>query len=212
MFFTLIMLSSRLKGVDTNTRCFMYLFEFSFQTINMYYHLKLCTRCDKNWDVMEEMLQQCWKCIHCIDVPETLNWAVGSVSCCVIKLQLRCAVNDIKVYLVWLKYVCECIDDVIYPSSSAMKMIRLSKTAAANTSSTCWSVRQSKSVAKLTCSSQESSGRVRLMIWWKVTTVTNMSTVVPACHHSTDRALLSNSFYITISLYLFFFHFENQHV
>lgn len=102
----------------------------------------------------------------------------------------------------------ECIDDVIYPSSSAMKMIRLSKTAAANTSSTCWSVRQLKSMAKLTCSSQESSGRVRLMIWWKVTTVTNMSTVVPACHHSTDRALLFSSFYITVSLYLFFFHFK----
>ncbi len=53
---------------------------------------------------------------------------------------------------------------VSYPSSSAMKMIRLSRTAAANTTSTSSSVRQLKSVAKFTCSSQESNGRVRLMI------------------------------------------------
>ncbi|TNN27403.1 hypothetical protein EYF80_062453 [Liparis tanakae] len=54
--------------------------------------------------------------------------------------------------------------------SSAMKTMRRSKTAAANTSSTSLSVRQPNSVLKFTCSSQESSGRVRLMIWWRGTT------------------------------------------
>lgn len=75
-------------------------------------------------------------------------------------------------------------------------MIRRSRTAAANTSNTSSSVRQPKSVAKFTCSSQESNGRVRLMIWKKVTTVTNMPTVVAAwCHHSNDTSLSFNSYY-----------------
>jgi len=61
---------------------------------------------------------------------------------------------------------CESVKmSVMYPSSSAMKMIRLSKTAAANTSNTSLSVRQLNRVPKFTCSSQESSGRVRLKVY-----------------------------------------------
>ncbi|KAG7224284.1 hypothetical protein INR49_000527 [Caranx melampygus] len=51
-------------------------------------------------------------------------------------------------------------------------MIRLSSTAAAKTTNTSLSVRQLNSVAKLTCSSHESSGRVRLMIWKRANNIT----------------------------------------
>lgn len=60
----------------------------------------------------------------------------------------------------WNSLLCE----FIHPSSSAKKMIRLSRTAAANTCNTSSSVRQWNRVQKLTCSSQESNGRVKCMI------------------------------------------------
>lgn len=57
--------------------------------------------------------------------------------------------------------VCVCAQ---YLSSTAMKTMRRSIAAAANTSTTSSLVKQRKSVRKSTCSSHESNGRVRLMI------------------------------------------------